>query len=83
MGVNKKKATSIQENNQVGEVEAGNSDKIYMPHDNKITITYICIFMRNSFISGNHPSVHVILFIKNKVNFTYKTKLKEFIHTGG
>ena len=65
----------------MGEVEAGNSEKIYMLRDKKITFKYICIFMRNSFISGNHPSVHVILFIKNKVNFAYKTKQEKFYHT--
>ena len=55
-------------------------EKICMPRDNEITFTYISIFMRNSFIRGNHPLVHVILFIKNKVNFTYNTKLQKFIH---
>ena len=29
--------------------------KIYMPRDNIIKFTCICIFMRNQFIRGNYP----------------------------
>ena len=54
-----------------------------MPGDNKITFTYICIFIRNSFIRGNHPSVHVILFLKKKLNFAYKTEQKKLFQTEG
>ena len=58
-------------------------NKIYMPRDNKITFTYICIFIRNSVRRGNHPSVHVILFLKNKVYLTYNTKQKKFFQIEG
>ena len=62
--------------------------KIYMPRDNKITFTYICIFMRNPFIRGNHTSVHPVIFLQNKflqnkVNLTYKTKQKKFFQIEG
>ena len=52
--------------------------KIYVARDTKIKFTYFCIFTRNQYIRGKHPSVHFIIFLQNKGSFAYKTEQKNF-----